>query len=99
MEATEANMRIKVKQLEMTGTRTNVVLGGKGNEAMERHLSTLKHLSREINRMRLDVEALKLVKEEDATGIQAWNAELHAKLEKADTEVEKVTTWLDERQK
>ena len=48
MEATEPNMGIKVKQLEMTVTRTNAVLEGKRNEDIERHISTLKHLSREI---------------------------------------------------
>ena len=54
-------MEIKVTQLEMTMIKTNAVLEKGKHQATERHLSTLKHLSSEVNRMRLDVEAAKLV--------------------------------------
>ena len=93
MEATEANVEIKVTQLEMTVMKTNAVLEKGKHEAIERHLSSLKHLSSEVTRMRLDVEAVK----EEMTALQEWNTRLDAKLEKADSEVEKVTTWLDDR--
>ena len=99
MEATEANVEIKVTQLEMTVMKTNAVLEKGKHEAIERHLSSLKHLSSEVTRMRLDVEAAKLVAKEEMTALQEWNIRLDAKLEKADSEVEKVTTWLDDRRK
>jgi len=54
MVATEANIEIKVTQLEMTMMTTNGVLEKGKHEAIERHLSTLEHLSSEVNRMRLD---------------------------------------------
>lgn len=99
MEATEANMEIKVIQLEMTMMKTNAVLERGKHEATERHLSTLKHLSSEVNRMRLDVEAAKWAAKEEITALQEWNDRLDAKLEKADSDVERLTTWLDDRRK
>ena len=99
MEATEANMEIKVTQLEMKMMKTNTVLEKGKHEAIERHLSTLKHLSSEVNRMHLDVEAAKLAAKEEITALQEWDDRLDAKMEKADSDVERVTTWLDDRRK
>ena len=73
-------MEIKVTQLQMTMMKTNVVLGKGKHEAIQRHLSTLKHLSSEVNRMRLDVEAAKLAAKlaakEEITPLQEWNDRL-----------------------
>ena len=99
MEATEANMEIKVTQLEMAMMKTNAVLEKGKHEAIERHLSTLKHLSSEVNRMRLDVEVAKLAAKEEIAALQEWNDRLDAKLEKADSDVERVRTWLDDHRK
>ena len=63
-------MEIKVTQLQMKMMKTNVVLGTGKSEATSRHLSTLKDLSSEVNRMRLDVEAAKLVAKEEITALQ-----------------------------
>ena len=82
MEATEANVEIKVTQLEMTVMKTNAVLEKGKHEAIERHLSSLKHLSSEVTRMRLDVEAAKLAAKEEMTALQEWNTQLDAKLER-----------------
>ena len=49
--------------------------------------------------MRLDVEAAKLAAKEEITALQEWNDRLDAKLEEADSDVERVTTWLDDRRK
>ena len=69
------------------------------HEAIERHLSTLKHLSSGVNRMRLDVEAAKLAAKEETTALQEWNDRIDAKLEKANSDVKRVRTWLDDRRK
>ena len=52
MEATEASLDIKFTQLKMTIGKTNTVLEAGKSEAIERHLSTLRSLTTEINRMR-----------------------------------------------
>ena len=70
METTEANLEIKVTQLDMTVDKTNAVLQGGKNEAIERHLSSLKYISSEINRMRLNLEATKLAAKEEMTAIE-----------------------------
>ena len=54
MGTTEANLEIKVTQLDMAVDKTNAVLHGGKNEAIERHISSLKYISSEINHMRLN---------------------------------------------
>ena len=92
-------MEIKVTQLKMAMMKTNAVLEKGKHEAIERHLSTLKHLSSGVNRMRLDVEAAKLAAKEEITALEEWNDRIDAKLEKANSDVKRVRTWLDDRRK
>ena len=94
METTEANLEIKVTQLDMAVDKTNAVLQGGKNEAIERHLSSLKYISSEINRMRLNLEATKLA-EKEMTAIEEWNT----KLEKADGKVATARKWLDDQKR
>ena len=79
--------------------KTNIIVGAGKPEAIERHLSTLRSLTTEINRMRLDVEATKLGAKEEIANIEAWNSEIDAQLEKADCEVDKMGTWIDDRKR
>ena len=57
MEATEANLDIKVTQLKMSIGKTNTIIETGKSEAIERHLSTLWSLSKELNQMWIEVEA------------------------------------------
>ena len=95
MEATEANLEIKVTQLEMSIGKTNTIVEAGKPEAIERHISTLRSLTTGINRMRLEVEATKLGAKEEIADIEAWNSGIDAQLEKADCEVDKISTWID----
>ena len=101
MEATEASLDIKFTQLKMTIGKRNTFLEAENPEAIERHLSTLRSLTTEINRMRLEVEAtnLKIGKKGKITDIEAWNTEIDAQLGKADCEVEKARTWIEDRKR
>lgn len=99
MEATEANLEIKVTQLKMSIGKTNTIVEAGKPEAIERHLSTLRSLTTEINRMRLEVEATKLGAKEEIADIEAWNSGIDAQLEKADCEVDKMRTWIDDRKR
>ena len=49
--------------------------------------------------MRLEVEATKLGAKEEIVHIEVWNSSIHAQLEKADCEVDKMRTWIDDRKK
>ena len=71
-------LNIKVTQLDMTVAKTNAVLEAGNPEAIERQLATLKAITAEIDRMRLDVEAKKLAAKEEIPEIQTWNAHLDA---------------------
>ena len=99
MEATSENLAIKITQLEMTMAKTNTVLQSAKLEAIERQYATLKSITANVERMRIEVEAKKLADKEEMPEIQEWNAALDAKLEKADDEVRSVREWLDEKKK
>lgn len=99
MEATQANLDIKVTQLKMSIGKTNTIVEAGKAEAIERHLSTLRSLTTEINRMRLEVEASKLAAKVEIADIEAWNSGIDAQLEKADYEVDKIRTWVDDRKR
>ena len=92
-------MEIKVTQLDMAVDKTNAVLHGGKNEAIDRHNSSLKYISSEINHMRLNLEVSKLAAKEEMTAIEEWNMWLNAKLEKANSDVAKVRKWLDDRKR
>jgi len=99
MEATEKALDIKLTQLKMTIGKTNAVIEAGKGESIERQLSTLRSITAEINRMRLEVEAKKIEAKEEMTEIETWNAEIDAQLEKADLEVEKVLKWIEDRKR
>ena len=93
MEATEASLDIQFTQLK------NTVLEARKPEAIERHLSTLRSLTSEINQLHLQVEVTKIGNKEEITDIEASNTEIDAKLGKADCEVEKARTWIQDRKR
>ena len=99
MEATQTNLDIKVTQLKMSIGKTNTIVEAGRAEAIDRHLSTLRSLTTEINLMRLEVEATKLAAKEENADIEAWNSGIDAQLEKADYEVDKMRTWVDDRKR
>jgi len=76
MEATEKALDIKLTQLKMTIPKTNAVIEAGKAESIERQLSTLRSITAEINRMRLEVEAKKIEAKEEMTEIETWNAEM-----------------------
>ena len=49
--------------------------------------------------MRLEVEATKLGAKEEIANIEAWNSGIDAQLEKADCEVDKMRTWINDRKR
>ena len=69
-------------QLETTMMKTYAFLEKGKHEAIKRHLC-------------LDIDMAKLEAKEEITALQEWNDRLDAKLEKADSDVERVTSWLD----
>ena len=99
MEATEKTLDIKLTQLKMTIGKTNTVVEAGKAESIERQLSTLRSITAEISRMRLEVEAKKIEAKEEMTEIETWNAEIDVQLEKADLEVEKVLKWIEDRKR
>lgn len=72
---------------------------GGENQAIERQQVTLKSITAEIEQMRIEVEAKKLVAKEEIAKIQAWKPDLDKKLEKATNEVHRVREWLDDQKK
>ena len=99
MEATEVNLDIKVTQRKMSIGKMNTIVETGNSEAIERHLSTLQSLSKELNRMRIEVEVTKLGAKEKIAEIEVWNSGIDTQLEKANCEVDKMCTWIDDRKR
>ena len=76
-----------------------MVIESGNSEAIERHLQTLKTISDAVNHLRLEVEAKKLEKKEEATEMQTWNDNVDAKLHAADIELGNLRKWLRNREK
>ena len=72
MEATSENLAIKITQLEMTMAQTNTVLQSAKLEAIERQYATLKSITADVERMRIEVEAKKLADKEEMPEIPEW---------------------------
>lgn len=81
----------------MAMAKTNIILEARNPEAIERQLTALKSIMKEIDRIRVEVVAKKKAAKEEFVEIETWNT--HQKLEEADNEIMKVLEWLEDRQK
>ena len=67
----------------------------KRQEAVERHITTVKSITESINRIRVAVKEGKTQAEVDVPKITAWIDDFDKKLAEADITVEKLRGWLD----
>jgi hypothetical protein len=86
----------KTKQLQITVKRTGDILDKGDEESIERHLTTLRTITREVEELRLAVEVEKIAAEED-TG--EWENEINMEIARADDGVRATKAWLDNNQK
>ena len=71
--------------------RTEDILGSDNEEAIVRQLGTLRTLSSDVDRLRVDEEARKIEAIEDVT---TWNLEVNKQLADADKRAESAKKWL-----
>ena len=87
---------VKLKQLQMTCKRTDLVLESNGDTAIKRQLEALKALTSEVETSRRAVEALKIEQEVNEEEVAEWNSEVETEIEKADDDVKRLGNWLDD---
>lgn len=95
MEGTNAKLETKLKQLRITVGRTHNVVETKRQDAVERHITTIKSVTESINGMRVSVEEEKIQNDVDEGEITAWNNDIDKELAEADRAVEELRDWLD----
>ena len=82
-------------QLKLAVQRTESVLGKANQEAIERHLNSLKVITGKVEQSKRAVEELKIEEEIEVTEIAQWSELIYTKIEAADTEVARIKAWLD----
>ena len=90
-----AALDVKLKQLPFTCGRTVFVLHSNKDIAIHRQIESLKTLSADVEKSRLEVELLKITDGEEEAEIAKWNAEVKAKLSKADDSIKQLEKWQD----
>ncbi|XP_028414393.1 uncharacterized protein LOC114537543 [Dendronephthya gigantea] len=98
MSETNASTALETKlvQLQLTTKRTDGILAKSEEEPITRHQGTLRTVVREIETLRLKVEAEKLSRKEDTT---EWSEEIDAKISEADGHVRLTKDWLAENKR
>jgi hypothetical protein len=88
-----AGLSVKLKQLLMTCGRTNSVLESGKDSAVSRQIESLKELSKEVEKLRREVELGKITKSEEETEIAEWNVGIEGKLTEADENIKRLENW------
>jgi len=70
MEATQIALETKLAQLQIAVGRTDSILESGGEEAVERHLSTLRALASEADQNKRALERVQIEAKEDIEAIQ-----------------------------
>ena len=92
-----AALETKLKQLHITIGRTNAVLDGNQEIAIQRHSDTIKAMTVVVENQRRKVEENKIAAGEDETDLSEWNAQIETKLALADVEVKRIQKWWENR--
>ena len=97
MESAESALKTKLKQLERAEEKADQVLKAEKQSAMQRQLTNLKELITEVDSARRKVEALKIEAKVNDRDINEWNNAITAKIEEADSHIENLEQWLENK--
>ena len=95
MEAAKTKLDTKLTQLNLAVQKTESVLEKANQEAIERHLNSLKVITGEVEQSKRVVEELKIEEKVEVTDITQWSESIDMKIEAADSKVECIKAWLD----
>lgn len=92
-------LETKLKQLQLGVLRTKNILDSGKRESIKRHLDALRETVRESNELKRAAEAAKIEQDENVEKINDWNHEIDAKIESADVEIDRLESWLTEKER
>ena len=92
-EEANAILQVKLKQLRIACGRTGSVLESNKNTAICRQIESLKALSADVEKSRMEVESLKIRENEVEETITEWNKTIEENLSKADDEIKRMEEW------
>lgn len=93
----KANLEVKLIQLQLAVTKTGRILDKSNKEAIERHLTTLKAISSEVEQHKRAVEAVKIGEKAELDEIAKWSSSVDEELDSADAKVAQIKQWLGEK--
>ena len=96
MVTNQSALGTKRKQLQITVKRMASILDQGDEESIERHLTTLRTIISDVEKLRLAVEVEKIATEEDTS---EWENVINGEITQADNCVRATNAWLNDNQK
>ena len=92
----EEILQTKLTQLGRAGDKTDKVLKTGKEQAIRRHVETLKETLKEVSKWQRTVEAKQITANEDAEEIDKWSDGVESKMEEADQKINILEEWLND---
>ena len=96
MATNQSALETKTKQLQITVKRTTNILDKGDEESIERHLTTLRTIISDVEKLRLAVEVEKIAADEDTS---EWENIINGEITQADNCVRATKAWLSDNKK
>ena len=93
-ETAVTTLETKLIQLGRARDKADAVLRAGKERAIRRHIESLKDALREVSKWQGEVEAGKILRNEDAGEIEKWSDDVENKMEEADQKISILEEWL-----
>ncbi|CAB4014348.1 Proto-oncogene tyrosine- kinase receptor Ret, partial [Paramuricea clavata] len=87
-------LETKITQLKRAIGKTETIVNNGKEQAIVRHVDTIKETLSEINKLRREIEATKISEGVNDDEIDEWNSEIESVMESGDEAIEKLQEWL-----
>ena len=87
-------LETKITQLKRAIGKTETIVNNGKEQAIVRHVDTIKETLSEVNKLRREIEATKISEGVNDEEIDEWNSEIESVMESGDEAIEKLQEWL-----
>ena len=94
VNVTDAELTAQTKQLQINAAKCDGSLAQGNKERIKRQRDALQKLAVDIDDRRREIELEKLQNQEDPATIAKWSDSVEAEIEKADNQIDRLSSWL-----
>ena len=98
METALENLDTKRIQLKYVAKKTDSILSSENPEAIERQRTAIRSVANEVEKLKREIEALKIGNKVPLEEIDTWSEAIDKELTGADQNVVKINNWSEKRQ-